>query len=97
MAHDIVQTATQVIFKKVVLKRAQDVQDVVRKSVFEFLLQLDANQVSVAFSNDYPEMMDMIFESLRDEDAAIGRMSLQIIYHLMNKTMGTATETQKLL
>lgn len=69
------------------LKRSQDVQEIVRKSVFEFLLQLDANEVSVAFSKDNPELFDLVFTSLRDQDPAISRIGLQIISHLLQKTL----------
>ena len=69
-----------------------DVQDIVRKSVYEFILQLDANEVSVAFNRENLEMLDLVFNSLRDEDQSIARIGLQIVYHLLNKTIGdTAT------
>ena len=69
-----------------------DIQDIVRKSVYEFILQLDANEVSVAFNRENLEMLDLVFNSLRDEDQSIARIGLQIVYHLLNKTIGdTAT------
>jgi hypothetical protein len=55
-------------------------------------LQLDANEVSVAFNRENLEMLDLVFNSLRDEDQSIARIGLQIVYHLLNKTIGdTAT------
>ena len=54
--------------KRVVLKRSMDVQEVVRKSVYEFLLQLDSNEVCAAFNKDNLEVLDLVFNSLRDED-----------------------------
>ena len=71
-------------------------QDIVRKSVFEFLLQLDSNEVVTAYTKENPELLDLVFNSLRDEDAHIARIGLQIVYHLLNKCIGDA-ETQKLI
>jgi len=82
-----------VLQKKILLKRSLDVQDIVRKSVYEFFLQLDANEVSVAFNRENLEVVDLVFNSLRDEDQGIARIGLQIVYHLLNKTIGD-TETQ---
>ena len=59
-----------------------------RKSVFEFILQLDANEVQIAFSKENNELFELIFSSLRDEDAQISKIGLQIIYHLMSKMSG---------
>jgi hypothetical protein len=70
------------------MKRSLDVHDIVRKSVYEFLLQLDASEVSVAFSKENIDMLDLVFNSLRDEDASIGRIGLQIVYHILNKSIG---------
>ena len=80
--------AQRTLQKRILLKRSLDVQDIVRKSVYEFILQLDANEVSVAFSRDNLEMVDLVFNSLRDEDQSIARIGLQIVYHLLNKTIG---------
>ena len=63
-----------------------------RKSVYEFLLQLDANEVSIAFNRENLEVVDLVFNSLRDEDQGVARIGLQIVYHLLNKTIGD-TET----
>jgi hypothetical protein len=80
--------AQQTLQKRILLKRSLDVQDIVRKSVYEFILQLDANEVSVAYNRDNLEMVDLVFNSLRDEDQSIARIGLQIVYHLLNKTIG---------
>ena len=86
------KAAQQTLQKRILLKRSLDVQDIVRKSVYEFILQLDANEVSVAFNRENLEMLDLVFNSLRDEDQSIARIGLQIVYHLLNKTIGdTAT------
>ena len=86
------KAAQQTLQKRILLKRSLDVQDIVRKSVYEFILQLDANEVSVAFNRENLEMLDLVFNSLRDEDQIIARIGLQIVYHLLNKTIGdTAT------
>ena len=53
--------------------------EIVRKSVYEFLLQLDANEVSIAFSKENIELIDLVFNSLRDEDPQIQRVGLQIV------------------
>ena len=74
--------------KRIIMKRSLDVHEVVRKSVYEFLLQLDSSEVSVAFSKDNIEMLDLVFNSLRDEDVSIGRIGLQIVYHILNKSIG---------
>lgn len=74
--------------KRIIMKRSLDVHDIVRKSVYEFLLQLDASEVSVAFSKENIDMLDLVFNSLRDEDASIGRIGLQIVYHILNKSIG---------
>ena len=78
------------------IRRSQDVQEIVRKSVYEFLLLLDATEVSVAFQKDNVELLDLVFNSLRDQDPSIARIGLQIVYHLLNKTVSD-TETQKVL
>jgi hypothetical protein len=70
------------------MKRSLDVHEIVRKSVYEFILLMDANEVSVAFSKDNIEMLDLVFNSLRDEDASIARIGLQIVYHILNKAIG---------
>ena len=62
--------------------------------MYEFLLQLDANEVSEAFSKDNIELIDLVFNSLRDEDQQIQRVGLQIVQHIMQKSIGDA-ETQK--
>jgi hypothetical protein len=49
---------------------------------------MDANEVSVAFSKDNIEMLDLVFNSLRDEDSSISRIGLQIVYHILNKSIG---------
>jgi len=61
--------------------------------VYDFILQLDANEVSVAFNRENLEVLDLVFNSLRDEDQGVARTGLQIVYHIMNKTVGD-TETQ---
>jgi len=48
----------------------------VRKSVYEFILQFDANDVKVAFSKENPEVLEMVFNSLRDENTLIGKICL---------------------
>lgn len=86
------QAAHKTLQKSILLKRSLDVQDIVRKSVYEFILQLDAIEVSVAFNRENLEMVDLVFNSLRDEDQSIAKIGLQIVYHLLNKTIGdTAT------
>lgn len=70
------------------MKRSQDIHEIVRKSVYEFILLMDANEVSVAFSKDNMEMLDLVFNSLRDEDSSISRIGLQIVYHILNKSIG---------
>jgi hypothetical protein len=95
-ALEIVHAASLVLQKRVLLRRSQDVQDVVRKSVYEFLLQLDSQEVSVAFTKDQPELLDLVFNSLRDHDASISRIGLQIVYHLLTKSVGDS-DTQKLI
>ena len=70
------------------MRRSLDVHEIVRKSVYEFILLMDANEVSVAFSKDNIEMLDLVFNSLRDEDASIARIGLQIVYHILNKAIG---------
>jgi histone acetyltransferase (RNA polymerase elongator complex component) len=64
------------------------VQELVRKSVYEFLLQLDVQEVASAFSKENQELWDMVFSALRDADVNVARMGLQIVYHLLNKTVG---------
>ena len=73
---------------RVILRRSQDVQELVRKSVYEFLLQLDANEVQVAFCKENIDLVDLVFSSLRDQDQQISRIGLQIVYHLLNKSVG---------
>jgi hypothetical protein len=48
----------------------------VRKSVYEFILQLDANEVGVAFNKENLEVVDFVFNSLRDEDQSVARIGL---------------------
>jgi hypothetical protein len=50
----------------------------------------------VAFNKENLEVVDFVFNSLRDEDQSIARIGLQIVYHLLNKTIGD-TETQKVV
>jgi hypothetical protein len=50
----------------------------------------------VAFNKENLEVVDFVFNSLRDEDQNIARIGLQIVYHLLNKTIGD-TETQKVV
>ncbi len=87
-ALQVVSTSTQVLMKRIIMKRSLDVQEIVRKSVYEFILMMDANEVSVAFSKDNIEMLDLVFNSLRDEDTSIARIGLQIVYHILNKSIG---------
>lgn len=51
-AIDIMENCTDTIFKHLLAKRATDVQELVRKSVFEFLLQLESNEVGQAFTKE---------------------------------------------
>ncbi len=48
--------------------------------------------MSVAFNKENMEVVDMVFNSLRDDDQSVARIGLQIVYHLLNKTIGD-TET----
>ena len=89
---DIIKASSEVIQKHLIMKRSEDIQDVVRKSVFEFLLMLDANEVSIAFTKENPELFELIFNSLRDEDSSISKIGLSMIYHLMQKML-TEKET----
>ena len=50
----------------------------------------------MAFNKENLEVVDFVFNSLRDEDQSIARIGLQIVYHLLNKTIGD-TETQKVV
>lgn len=75
-ALEIVKTAQLVLQKRILLKRSLDTQDFIRKSVYEFILQLDSNEVSVAFNKDNLEVLDLVFNSLRDEDVSIARIGL---------------------
>jgi|LauGreDrversion4_2_1035121.scaffolds.fasta_scaffold42600_5 hypothetical protein len=56
--------------------------------VYEFLLTLDSNEISVAFSKDNLALHDIVFNSLKDQDAVIARIGLQIVQHLMIKSAG---------
>lgn len=85
---EIVRAAALVLQTRVILRRSQDVQELVRKSVYEFLLQLDANEVQVAFCKENIDLVDLVFSSLRDQDQQISRIGLQIVYHLLNKSVG---------
>ena len=67
-AYEIVKAAAHALQNRILIKRSTDSYDLIRKSVFEFLLQLDANEVSIAFSKDNVEVLDMVFNSLRDDD-----------------------------
>ena len=67
-AYEIVKAASHALQNRILIKRSTDSYDLIRKSVFEFLLQLDANEVSIAFSKDNVEVLDMVFNSLRDDD-----------------------------
>ena len=85
---EIVRAAALVLQTRVIVRRSQDVQEIVRKSVYEFLLQLDANEVQVAFCKENIDLVDLVFSSLRDQDQQISRIGLQIVYHLLNKSVG---------
>ena len=50
----------------------------------------------MAFNKENLEVVDFVFNSLRDEDQSIARIGLQVVYHLLNKTIGD-TETQKVV
>lgn len=52
--------------------------------------------MSVAFNKENIEVVELVFNSLRDEDQSVARIGLQIVYHLLNKTIGD-TETQKVV
>lgn len=70
------------------IKRASDVQDILRKLVFEFFLSLDAAETQVALAT--PAVLDTAFTALRDQDSSIARVGLQIVSHLMAKATGDA-------
>jgi hypothetical protein len=42
---EILKACNEILFTHLVMKRSQDVQDMVRKSVFEFMLQLEQAEI----------------------------------------------------
>lgn len=63
-AHDLVKASVLLLQTRVLLKRASDVQDILRKLVFEFFISLDASEVQVALAT--PAVLDTAFAALRD-------------------------------
>ncbi|CDW82490.1 UNKNOWN [Stylonychia lemnae] len=84
-----IQGNIDTIQQHLILKRSQDAQVIVRKSVYEFFLQLDERELQAAFAmqdqKDQSLYMDAIFDGLKDEDTQIKKVSLQIIYQFLNK------------
>ena len=93
----IIKGSFEIIQTHIVLKRSKDCADIVRKSVYEFFLQMEHAELMMAFSREgcHSELYNMVFQVLREDDLNIKKIALQIIINLYNH--GNDPETQKLL
>lgn len=74
------------IFNNVILKRFGDSLDIIRRSIFDFLISLDISEIQTAYSVLRNDLLDIIFAALRDEESVIKKNGLQIISQILTKS-----------
>ena len=79
-AINIIQTNFDTIQKHLISKRCLDTMPVLRKSVYEFFLQLDEKEIQIAFGTQNDSTLyELIFGALSDEDISIKKTALMIV------------------
>ena len=70
---------------EVVHERVYDPQEFIRKHVLECVSQLDFNEIKAALDIKELKLLDLVFESIRDECPQIRRLSLHILSQILIK------------
>lgn len=68
------------------MKRFADSLDIIRRSIFDFLISLDISEIQTAYSVLRNDLLDIIFAALRDEESVIKKNGLQIISQILTKS-----------
>ena len=71
--------------KNLILQRFNDSLDIIRRSVFDFFTQLEIDEIQTAYFILDKEFIEIIFNSIRDDDAAIRKTGLQVIHNCLTK------------
>ena len=74
--HDMIKEQLQLLSLEVLHERAYDPQEFIRKHVLESIGQLDATEIKAASEIQDMKLIDLVFESLRDESAPIRKLAL---------------------
>jgi len=74
--HDMIKEQLQLLSLEVLHERAYDPQEFIRKHVLESVAQLDATEIKAAGEIQDMKLIDLVFESLRDESAPIRKLAL---------------------
>ena len=70
---------------EVIQERVYDPQLFIRKLVLENIAQLDLNQIRMSNKVKEGKLIDIIFESLRDEASEIRKLALTILSQILVK------------
>ena len=72
----MIKEQLQLLSLEVLHERAYDPQEFIRKHVLESVAQLDATEIKAAGEIQDMKLIDLVFESLRDESAPIRKLAL---------------------
>ena len=83
--HEMIKLQLQILSMEVIQQRVYDPQEFIKKHVLECISQFDFNEIKAA--NDIKEikLIDLVFESLRDQHPQIRKLSLQILSQILIK------------
>jgi vesicle coat complex subunit len=74
--HALLKNQLLILSSEVIHERANDPQEFIRKQVLETISQMEYNEIKAANEIKEIRIMNIVFESLRDESAAIRKMAL---------------------
>ena len=72
----MIQENLQLLALEVFQQRAYDPQEFIRKHVLESVSQFDAIEIKAAMNIKDMKLIDILFESLRDESVPIRKLAL---------------------
>lgn len=75
----------KILSVEVIQQRVYDPQLFIRKEVLDNISQLDLNEIRMSAKLKEAKLVDIVFESLRDESAEIRKLALQILSQILIK------------
>lgn len=83
--HKKIKEQLIVVSTEVIRERIYDPQEFIRRLVLENIAQLDLNEIKESSKIKETMLLDIIFESLRDESAQVRKLALNILTQILMK------------